>query len=239
MNESSTSHEDWPVLEWHEVAERLARQTFQIQGDTCSGTAFICGQGIEPESSLRHYILATAWHVVDDLLKEQDFILFRRVDSTAIKCINSQTMIARLGPEEFDLGLLFIRTADDVLEPDKMMPVRGMSSFPNLGDDLCWFGHPASLGTDPVFCRGTLACYRNDLATNYYLVNGPAYPGMSGGAVADIKGHVIGLVSQWWNDPNLDGGQGMLRVAPSVMVRHTLEDRMNARIIDSLPNHPH
>jgi hypothetical protein len=175
--------------------------------------------------------------VIEDLLSDRNFTLFRRIDGTAIEGNTDNIMTARLGPEEFDLGLLFIRTNADVLQPEEMMPVRGGNSYPYLGEDLCWYGHPASLGTDPVFSRGTLACYRTDSIANHYLVNGSAYPGMSGGAVADKKGHVVGLVSKWWADENLENAQGMLRVAPSVMIRQTIEKRLGATVLDTLPDH--
>ena len=235
MTDTTDYDRKWPRLDWWQVAERLANQTFQVQRAACCGTAFMCGQGLEEESSLRHYIFATAWHVIDDVLDDDGFTLFRRIDGTAIQGKTENIMTARLGPNEFDLGLLFVRTADDVLPPEKMMPVRGMKSFPSLGEDLGWYGHPGSLDNDPMFCRGSLACYRTHPIANHYQVNGTAYPGMSGSAVSDQRGWIIGLVSKWWTDDSLPEAQGMVQVAPSVMVRHTLEDRLGARILDELP----
>ncbi|MCH7870446.1 MAG: trypsin-like peptidase domain-containing protein [Planctomycetes bacterium] len=234
MSSAGTTKE-WPILEWWQVAERLAQQTFQVQRAQSCGTAFLCGQGIEPEAKFRHYIFATAWHVVSDLLEDDEFSLFRRIDGTAITGATDNIAIARLGPEAFDLGLLFIRTASDVLPRERMMPVRGLKSFPSLGDDLGWYGHPASLDHDPTFCRGSLACYKTDPVANCYLVSGATYPGVSGAGVADQRGWIIGVVSKWWTDPNLPNGQGMVQVAPSTMIRHVLEDRLGAKVLDVLP----
>ena len=161
--------------------------------------------------------------------------LFRRIDGLAVSGPTENAAIARLGPPDFDLGLLFIRTVSDVLPPERMLPVRGLKSFPSLGEDLGWYGHPATLNQDPAFCRGSLACYKTDPVANCYLVNGVAYPGMSGSGVADQRGWIVGVVSKWWTDPNLPAAQGMVQVAPSAMIRHVLEDRLGARVLDELP----
>ena len=140
-------------------------------------------------------------------------------------------MIARLGPPTFDLGFLFLRTADNLLPPEEMMPIRGLKTFPSLREDLGWYGYPGSLKHEPMFCRGTLACFRTN--PHAYLINGVAYPGMSGGAVADQYGWVVGVVSEWWEDGSLPQIPGMLQAAPSAMIRHVLEDRMEASVTDS------
>lgn len=227
---SRDAEERWPILEWWELAERLARQTFQVLRHNSCGTAFLVCQGLEQESSLSHYIFATAWHVIEDLLEEEEFILFRHADRLAIKGVTERIMTARLGPPEFDLGFLIMRTADDVLDVNHMMPVRGLKTFPSLGEDLGWYGYPGSLGYDPLFCRGTLACFKTD--PHCYLINGVAYPGMSGGGIADQRGWIVGIVSKWWQDPALREAPGLLQAAPSAMVRHVLEDRLRARVIE-------
>ena len=141
-------------------------------------------------------------------------------------------MIARLGPPTFDLSaFLFLRTADNLLPPEEMMPIRGLKTFPSLREDLGWYGYPGSLKHEPMFCRGTLACFRTN--PHAYLINGVAYPGMSGGAVADQYGWVVGVVSEWWEDGSLPQIPGMLQAAPSAMIRHVLEDRMEASVTDS------
>jgi hypothetical protein len=227
----------WPVLEWCQVAEALRRQTFQVLLEDSCGTAFLVAQGIEQNSRMRHYAIATAWHVIEDLFAHHELILFRHWDSLGIKGETENVATARLGPPEFDLGLLFLRTADDLLKPEEMMPVRGLKTFPSLGEDLGWYGHPASLGNEPIFCRGSLACFKTD--PHCYLIDGIAYPGMSGGAVADKRGWVIGLISRWWQDAVLPDVPGMVQAAPSAMVRHVLEDRMGATILDPFtPNAP-
>jgi hypothetical protein len=103
MTSTDDFEQKWPRLNWWQVADRLAMQTFQVQRKACSGTSFMCGQGIEPKSPLRHYILATAWHVIEDILDDDDFTLFRRIDGTAIRGVTDNIMTARLGPMEFDL----------------------------------------------------------------------------------------------------------------------------------------
>lgn len=228
--------EKWPLLDWWQVAERLARQSFQIQRDKCSGTAFLCGQGIEPNPGMTHFIFATAWHVIEDLFSDDRITFFRRLDGIAVAGDTENLLTVRLGPPEFDLGLICLRTASDVLRPEQMMPVRGLKSFPSLGEDLAWYGHPTTLDKDPAFCRGSLACYKTDPTANCYLVNGTAYPGMSGAGVADQRGWIVGVVSKWWTDPNLPLAQGMVQVAPSMMIRHVLEDRIGATVLDKLPS---
>ena len=227
---NNTTKEKWPILEWWDVARKLAWQTFQVQRKSSCGTAFLCCQGIEQDSSLRHYVFATAWHVIEDVLKEDEFLLFRSADKLAIGGNTENIATARLGPPSFDLGFVFIRTRDNVLPIKEMMPIRGLKTFPSLGEDLCWYGYPGSLINDPVFCRGSLACFKTN--PHCYLVNGVAYPGMSGGAIADRRGWIVGLVSKWWTDSNLPNAQGMLQVASSAMVRHVLEDRMDTTVIE-------
>ncbi len=223
----------YPLRDWWDIAEELARQTFQVQRVNCCGTAFVVSQAIEPNSAHRHYCFATAWHVIDTVLSDDQFVLFRSQDKVAIDVNTEMIQIARLGPPSFDLGLLTLRTVDGLVLPEQMMPVRGCKTFPSLGEDLGWFGYPGSLGNEPMFCRGTLACFKTN--PHSYLINGVAYPGMSGGAVVDQYGWVVGVVSEWWEDGNLPQIPGMLQAAPSVMIRHVLEDRMGARVMDTRP----
>lgn len=228
-----TERDGYPLRNWWDIAESLARQTFQVRRANCCGTAFLVSQGIERHSSHRHYCFATAWHVIDDILDDDHFILFRSHDKTAIDADTNRVMTARLGPPSFDLGCLYLRTVDDLLRLEDMMPVRGLKTFPSLGESLGWCGYPGSLEDEPMFCRGTLACFKTD--PHSYLINGVAYPGMSGGAVADQYGWVIGVVSRWWEDGSLPQIPGMLQAAPSAMIRHVLEDRMGARVVDTRP----
>ena len=225
-----SNRDGYPLRNWWDVAEALARQTFQVRRASCSGTAFLVSQGIEKDSPDRHYCLATAWHVIDDVLTDDRFALFRSHDKLAIDVDTEKIMTARLGPPEFDLGFIFFRTVDNLLPVEEMMPIRGLKSFPSLGEDLGWYGYPGSLGHEPMFCRGTLACFKTN--PHSYLINGVAYPGMSGGAIADQYGWVVGVVSEWWGDGSLPHIPGMLQAAPSAMIRHVLEDRMGARVID-------
>ena len=225
MNEN----EGYERFEWWDIAEKLAHQTFQLCRSSSLGTAFLVSQGIEKNSKCRHYCFATAWHVIDDILKEDEFVLFRHHDKLAVTGSTERIMTARLGPESFDLGFLFLRTIEDLLPLKQMMPVRGLKTFPALGEDLGWYGYPGSLESTPIFCRGTLACFKSD--PHCYLINGIAYPGMSGGAVVDQFGWVIGVVSEWWEDSNLLKIPGMLQAAPSAMIRHVLEDRMGSRVL--------
>lgn len=226
-----TNRDGYPLKNWWDIAESLARQTFQVRRESCCGTAFLVSQGIEQESTLRHYCFATAWHVIEDVLKDERFALFRSHDKLAIDVDTNRIMTTRLGPSEFDLGFVFLRTVDNLLQPEEMMPVRGLKTFPSLGEDLGWYGYPGSLEHEPMFCRGTLACFRTDPYA--YLINGIAYPGMSGGPVSDQYGWVVGVVSEWWGDGSLPHIPGMLQAAPSAMIRHVLEDRMAARVVDT------
>lgn len=228
-----TERDGYPLRNWCDIAESLARQTFQVRRASCCGTAFLVSQGIERDSSHRHYCFATAWHVIDDILDDDHFIMFCSHNNTAIDADTSRVMTARLGPPSFDLGFLFLRTVDDLLRPEDMMPVRGPKTFPSLGESLGWCGYPGVLDDEPMFCRGTLACFKTD--PHSYLINGVSYPGMSGGAVADQYGWVIGVVSKWWEDGSLPQIPGMLQAAPSAMIRHVLEDRMVARVVDTRP----
>jgi Trypsin-like peptidase domain len=226
------NRDGYPLRNWWDIADALARQSFQVRREKLCGTAFIVSMAIEKHSSYRHYCFATAWHVIDDVLVDNRFVLFRFRDKLAIDVDTEEITVARLGPPEFDLGLVFLRSVDDLLHVNEMMPLR-LKTAPSLGENLGWYGYPGSLEHEPMFCRGTLACFKTD--QHSYLINGIAYPGMSGGAVADQYGWVVGVVSEWWVDGSLPHIPGMLQAAPSMMIRHVLEDRMWARAIDTRP----
>ena len=227
-----SNRDGYPLRNWWDIANALARQSFQIRLKKLSGTAFIVSQMIEEHASYRHYCFATAWHVIDDVLSDGRFVMFRSHDKLAIDVDTEMVTTARLGPPEFDLGLVFFRTVDDLLPLDEMMPLR-LRTIPSLGESLGWYGYPGSLEHEPMFCRGSIACFKTE--PHSYLINGVAYPGMSGGAVADQYGWVVGVVSEWWEDGGLPHIPGMLQAVPSAMIRYVLEDRMGARAMDNRP----
>ena len=58
---------------------------------------------------------------------------------------------------------------------------------------------------------------------------------MSGGGVADQRGWLIGVVCAYWRDDNLSDAPGLIQLAPSIMIRHVLEERFKAQILDPSP----
>ena len=70
------NRDGYPLRNWWDIAKALERQSFQVLRTNCSGTAFLVSQGIEKDSLHRHYCFATAWHVIDNAIKDDRFVLY-------------------------------------------------------------------------------------------------------------------------------------------------------------------
>lgn len=220
----------WPELPWSEVAERLMRQTFRIELADRFGSAFLVAQTVQSAGGARGYAFVTAWHVIDGFQDRETIGLYRHWPRQDLCLDNGKIAILQLGePGKFDLALFLVTLDAELLQPESMMPVRGGEQIAALGDEVGWYGFPASLGRTPLFVTGRIAAHAED--PYRYLAAGQAYPGMSGCAVSDTHGHIVGVVSSWWNDPHLPHGPGLVEAIPSQMIRHVLQDRMRASVL--------
>lgn len=228
MNEKEA--QEWPERPWGDVAECLMRQSFCLELQDRVGTAFLVSQTQQSHAGNRGFCFATAWHVIEGFQDAQTITLYRQWPARELLLDRGSITILQLGPpDKFDLGLFIVSLPKDVLLPEHMLPVRGGEQCLDMGQEIGWYGFPASLGRQPLFVVGRTAA----LATEpyRYLSTGAAYPGMSGGGVVDAKCHVVGVISSWWTDPYLPNGQGLVQIMPSQMIRHVLEDRMKAKVL--------
>lgn len=220
----------WVIKSWGDVAASIMQQTFSIELSDRVGTAFLVAQSRETVGGKRNYMFATAWHVIEGFEDRQTITMYRKWSERELVLDHGTIGIYQLGPPElFDLALFHVALPNDVQVIDKMMPVRGGHDIAELGQEVGWYGFPASLGRDPLFIVGRVASLTS--RPHRYLASGPAYPGMSGCGVADAKGHVVGVVSSWWNDPNLPQGPGLVQIVPSQMIRHVLEERLGSQVL--------
>src|SRR5713101_3932243 len=191
------SENDWPRLPWKDVVEKIAPLVFRVYIDQYVGTAFVVcrGRGKPPFEHVA--VLATARHVADpaktgvvDSLTLVSSDLKREYPSSQ----NPMEMRV-LGKEAYDTSVILVRSREEIISSQALMPMLPWNSLLRRGADIAWLGFPALFDPELCFFHGFVSGFRGDRPR--YLVNGTAMPGVSGGPAFDNRAHLIGLVSEY------------------------------------------
>lgn len=204
------------VLPWYEACDKIRPYVVRITTPTAQGTGFVLA-----ESDNGEYLgIATACHVVEYPDYWRMPIRIERPEENVSRILTSGDYLT-VHEKASDLSMVIIRK-DAALQiaqgnvsffynPGKVMK-RGVS--------IGWLGFPNVEPNVTCFFRGYVSAYIN--TGDYYLVDGVAINGVSGGPVFDQYGEVIGILSAY--KPNLATGSALpgLAVVGSVepLIRH-------------------
>lgn len=222
----------WPELQWHDVVDRASKSVFRLYAGSSAGTAFVIGLGREPRNGDWYATLATAWHVLENLPGRTDDLELVSVDRrTVFSSAADQIGFYPLGEPRYDTGLVVVRTAAPLVEQQELLPLIPVESMLARGAEIGWLGFPSITEPELCFFQGYVSGYLSD--PPFYLVDGVAINGVSGGPALDNRAHVVGLVSAYL--PNrIDPATtlpGLMALVPINAIRYWMEHRLGARVL--------
>lgn len=221
---------DWPRLLWKEAVDKISPVVFRVYVDDWVGTAFIVarGRGKPPFEHLA--VFATARHVADptktgsvESLTLVSSDLARRYPSKE----NPMEMHS-LGAEGHDTAVILMRSREEIISRDGLMPMLPWNSLLRRGSEIAWLGFPGIFEPELCFFHGFISGFRADPPE--YLVDGSAMPGVSGGPAFDNRAHLVGLVSAYIPHEQEDGAilPGVLSVVPINLIGRYAETILKA-----------
>ena len=223
----------WPEMPWDRVVDLLERIVFHIQAADSLGTGFAVSVGKQDKpQKLNHYMFATAWHVVENVVNSDHPILMTATDGkTAFEAKAGYYSIFRLGPEIFDTALIYLKSGEEILSQGDLLPMLDWDLQMAKGTEIGWVGFPGIVGQPFCFFKGSVSGYLDSPPT--YLVDGVAINGVSGGPAVDNQAHIIGLVSSYI--PNKVDKYttlpGLVTIVPINAIRYWIKHKMKARVV--------
>lgn len=222
----------WPELRWDEVVDRASPSVYRLYAGPYAGTGFLIGLGKDPQNGDSFAMIATAWHVLEELPGTTDELEIVSADrKTVFTSAADQIGFYPLGDARYETGLIVLRTGKPLVDENELLPLFPYDSVLARGTDIGWLGFPGITEPELCFFHGHVSGYLNDPPT--YLVDGVAINGVSGGPAFDNRAHVIGLVSAYI--PNkVDEAMtlpGLMALVPINAIRYWMEHRMGARVL--------
>jgi len=164
---------DQGLLRTEEIIELVEQSVARIEGPKSSGSGFL----IQPQ------ILATNYHVIDDMMTEQIQIQFPSAEGIAKGPFNAELLYADPGR---DIALLRVETT---LPP---LPLAENHQF-RRGQDIIAIGSPGKL--ENAVNIGVLSSERVIEGHQFYQLGIAINSGNSGGPIIDRQGNVIGIAT--------------------------------------------
>jgi Trypsin-like peptidase domain len=228
---SSQRDAPWPELPWPDVIDCVSRCVFRIIAGHSAGTGFLVSLANE-ESGRQFAQIATAWHVVGDLVGTSDELTLISSSLEAhFSTPANQIGFYPLGDVRYDTALLVLQMEKRLFDEKELLPLFPSDAVLARGAEIGWLGFPGIVEPELCFFQGHISGYLNDPPT--YLVDGVAINGVSGGPAFDNRCHVVGIVSEY--RPNtLNEGRtlpGLVGLVPINAVRHWMENGLGARVL--------
>jgi hypothetical protein len=177
-------------------------------------------------------MFATAWHVVEDLVRSPDDISLVSADKqSSFDSRTDEISFFSLGDAVFDTALIRVKTGKPFLKDTEVLPVFPFESVLSRGADIGWVGFPGIVEPELCFFHGYVSGYLNDPPT--YLVDDVAINGVSGGPAFDNRAHLIGLVSAYI--PNQVDEHttlpGLMALMPINAICYFMQHKLGARVL--------
>ena len=115
---------------------------------------------------------------------------------------------AILSDQNKDTSLVFFENVELEL-PDDPLPLITEDRYVRVGVDVGWIGFPAISPANLCFFNGRISSWIEKEEEAYYLVNGVAIKGVSGGPAFNQTGGILGLVTNYIHIHNQTDGISM------------------------------
>jgi hypothetical protein len=212
-------------MAWTDVISRIEPLVFRIHA---GGTGFVVG--LTKRDGGRHAMLATALHVVEDVLGNDLPLDIVGQEGTALSKVTAgPTHIYPVGPSECDTALIEVHTTQPLITPDALLPIPLETMLPR-GADVGLLGYPGLVLPELCFFRGVISGYQEQ--PPLYLVDGVSINGVSGGPAFTPSGLLVGLVSAYVPNQISAGTTlpGLMIVTPLNLIRLWMTEMMGAEV---------
>lgn len=204
---------------------------FRIIAGDSAGTGFLVS--LANERSGRQFAqIATAWHVVEDLVgtSRELEVISSSLDAHFSTPANHIGFYP-LGDVRYDTALLVLEMEKNLFDERELMPLFPSDSVLARGAEIGWLGFPGIVEPELCFFQGHISGYLSDPLT--YLVDGVAINGVSGGPAFDNRCHAIGIVSEYRPNTLSEGRTlpGLVGLVPINAIRYWMENRLGARVL--------
>ena len=176
------------MKEWHEVIDKIRNHIVKITTPQGHGTGFLIAfDGSEL------VCIATAAHVVDYANYWQQPIRIHHPVSKKEIFLASENRAIDSDKNQDTASIFFAK--GDLEFPNKPLPFIREGRRCKEGVDIGWVGFPAINPDSLCFFNGRISCWMKD--EMYYLVDGVAIGGVSGGPAFTLSGDILGLVTNY------------------------------------------
>lgn len=177
---------------WHKIYEEIRPYVVKIETPSGFGTGFLFAYN----ENKRVASIATALHVINDADKwHQPFRITHH--STGKQIFLEYTERAVIWDTKIDSAAIALpHNFFDF--PDNTLPLLPADKCMKVGVQIGWVGFPALSPNNLCFFQGGVSAYI--VANSYYLIDGIAINGVSGGPVfaeEDESAQIIGIVSTY------------------------------------------
>jgi len=197
------------ISTWQEAVETISPHIVKIETPHGAGTGFLCTYSHKNNLCC----IATAAHVVRESFDWEEIIRLQHYDSgkTISLRVSERAILIN---EKLDTAAIVFDKGASPLPPNPLGFIDRGSRM-RVGVEIGWIGFPSVSPKNLCFFTGRISCWINEL--KYYLVDGVAINGVSGGPAFHIEKNecqILGSVSAYL--PNRVGATPGLAVISDV-----------------------
>jgi hypothetical protein len=216
-------------MDWNKIVNKVKPHVVKIKTPTGSGTGFLflynhdrswCG-------------IATADHVINDIDEWKQPLKFIHQSSKKIEHYIEDKDRVILSDPKTDSAMIIFHKREDLNLPTNTIRLRPREEKLDIGSEVGWVGYPYLEENTLCFFSGNISARNDD--KKYYLMDGVAINGVSGGPVlcsSEIDGvEIIGIMSAYMANratgaalPGLSVAQDVFHLHKSVEMVQTLDD---------------
>jgi hypothetical protein len=218
---------------WADIIDRISPNVFSIRTEESLGSGFVVSI-TEAPAEAHHTLIATAWHVVQDLVGGSgDIELISSDKKQRFSSVDDEISFYRIGPEFYDTALIHCSTKTPMIKRTDLLPIFPEDYILARGAEIGWLGFPGIVDPELCFFSGHISGYSHDPPA--YLVDGVAINGVSGGPVFDENCNLVGMVTAYL--PNRVSERtvlpGLASITPIGAIRFWLTQWLGARVTDN------
>jgi Trypsin-like peptidase domain len=217
-------------LQWADIVDRISPNVFSIRTEKSLGSGFVVSI-TESSEETHHTLIATAWHVIEDLVGSNgDIELVSSDRKEKFSSVEDNIDFYQLGPELYYTALIHCSTKRRMIKRSDLLPVFPEDFILARGAEIGWLGFPGIVHPELCFFSGHISGYNHDPPA--YLVDGVAINGVSGGPVFDENCNLVGMMTAYL--PNRVNKSmvlpGLASVTPIGAIRFWLTQWLGARV---------